>query len=245
MFSQMCSTGVARKNRCLLDKHMAKQNENHSANRFAFTKTKLEELKCADGEREYFYDIKTPGLAFCVTSAGSKSFYFYRRIAGRPSRVRLGGFPELSVEQARDLTAETQYKVAQGGDPVKDKRLAKGEMTLKDLFQYYLEAHAKPHKKTWEEDVREYKLYLPKLHNRKLSQITQHDIQTLHASLGRKNGIYCANRVLALLSKMFNVASQGGYIGPNPAHGIKRFRERSRDRYMNADELRKFFEALQ
>ena len=58
--------------------------------------------------------------------------------------------------------------------------------------------------------------------------------------MGEKNGHYAANRMLALLSSMFNNAK----IIPNPSKGIKKFREEQRERFMDADELVRFKAAL-
>lgn len=43
---------------------------------------------------------------------------------------------------------------------------------------------------------------------------------------------------------MFTYAAGLGYEGGNPARGVKRFKEQSRDRFLRADEIRAFFAAL-
>jgi integrase len=43
---------------------------------------------------------------------------------------------------------------------------------------------------------------------------------------------------------MFNRAIDWGWENANPAHGIKKFKERSRDRFIQSDELPRFFAAL-
>ena len=60
----------------------------------------------------------------------------------------------------------------------------------------------------------------------------------------RSNGVYAANRVLALLRAMFNKAGDMGFNGVNPAIGVQRFPEEKRDRFLEADELPSFFKAL-
>ena len=66
----------------------------------------------------------------------------------------------------------------------------------------------------------------------------------LHGRIGKQNGRYAANRVLTFLRAMFNRAADIGYSGTNPTTGVKRFREQSRDRFLQADELHRFFRAL-
>jgi integrase len=70
------------------------------------------------------------------------------------------------------------------------------------------------------------------------------DIAQKHVDVGEKHGVYAANRVLALLRAMFNMAGDIGFVGENPAKGIKKFPEEKRDRFLHGDELREFFTAL-
>ena len=117
-------------------------------------------------------------------------------------------------------------------------------MTIKGLFDKYLERYAKVHKKSWQEDANQFRRYLKDWENRRLSSVRKSHIQKLHAEVGINKGHYAANRLLALLHTMFNRAIDWGWDNPNPAHGIKKFKEKSRDRFIQADELPKFFAAL-
>ena len=214
------------------------------AKKINFTKPLLDRLVCPKGvDRLYTYDAKNPGLTLCVTSAGAKSFYVYRRGNGRPQRIRLGGFPELSIEQARNLTAQVNADIAKGIDPQARKRAERGEPTFAELFRYYMETHAKPHKKTWREDEQKFVGHLRGWHNRKLSEITRTHVRSLHIRIGQTTP-GSANRVLALVSTLFNKAVDLGFQGTNPARGIKRFPEHSRERFLHADELPRFFQAV-
>ena len=80
----------------------------------------------------------------------------------------------------------------------------------------------------------------------KLSDITTSKITELHTRIGEENGKYEANRVLALLSILFNKAKEWGYLSKvNPVIGIKRFEEHERERFLQPDELPRFFQALE
>ena len=70
-------------------------------------------------------------------------------------------------------------------------------------------------------------------------------MQSLHAQVGRENGIYQANRLLALIRSMLNKSDEIGHRGENPAKKIKLFKEQSRDRFLQPDELVGFFAALE
>jgi integrase len=148
------------------------------------------------------------------------------------------------VEQARKEVARMIGEIAQGNDPAGDRRKARGETTVGELFALYLDGHAKPHKRSWKEDQAQYERYLARWKARRLSQVHRGDVAALHAKIGRENGHYAANRLLALLSAMFNFAATLGFKGGNPAHGVKKFKEQSRDRFLHADEIKAFFAAL-
>ena len=60
------------------------------ADKFNFTVAGLNAVQPPAQGRLYVYDAKTAGLCLCVTSAGSRTFYLYRRIEGIPKRIRLG-----------------------------------------------------------------------------------------------------------------------------------------------------------
>lgn len=153
-------------------------------------------------------------------------------------------WPEISVEKARELATQNLADLAAGVDVQAMKRSMREEATLGDLFDDYLKIHAKPRKRTWDEDESRFNSHLVSWKNRRLSAITPSDVQTWHARIGRDHGPIAANRSHALLRKMFNFARLRGWAGGNPAVGVQRFPERSRDRFMDAEELRYFFVAL-
>lgn len=228
--------------------------------RFNFTRARLERLTCSpkpDGghARIYAYDDDEPGLCLCVTSSGAKVFYLYRKIDGRPERIRLGSFPDISIDEARDGARVRKGKIALGINPADERRAARGAMMLGELFDHYLDSHAKHHKKTWEGDQKQFDRYFgkpaerqqpddepvpfPGWRVRRVDKITTDDVKTLHTRIGSQHGKYSANRMLALLSCLFNNAGL-----PNPTKGVKRFREQPRERFMDADELQRFWKAL-
>lgn len=214
--------------------------------KFNFTKRNLDTLPLpSKGKRFYYYDTKVRGLAISRTDKGTTTFIVYRKISGKPERITIGRYPDLSIENARGLASEINSQIAQGKNPNQQKHHLKAELTFKELFIHYLEKHAKTHKKSWQNDESQYNLYLSQWDKRKISSINKSDIESLHAKVGKENGIYTANRMLALLSTMFNKAIHWGWKGDHPTLGIKKFREKSRDRFLQGDELPRFFKALE
>ena len=213
-------------------------------------------------------DAKMAGLILRATENGAKSFYSYRWTNGQPVRVKLGDVGAITLDQARDLANGINIKIASGIDPRAERQEAKAELTLGELFNRWLETYAKLHRRSWRDDQARYNTTLARWNNRRLSSIRRADAAALHARLGTKRietipavtgpdgqelkparkvesgGPYTANRTLELLRVLFNYARQDGFKGDNPAVGVKSFREESRERFLAADELPRFFEAL-
>jgi integrase len=232
--------------------------------RLNFTKAGVERVACPVGaDRVWAYDARTPGLALLVTARGARSFYVYRKVKGRPQRVRLGGFPELTVEQARGEARKVVGDIERGADPMAERRKARASMTLAELFIRFRDKHGKQHKRTWAQDEAAFTRYFgrpdgkpdptaekpkgrkraaptfPGWRTRGVNTMTQDAVRDLHADIGRRHGKYAANRLLSLLSAMFNFARL-----PNPAEGVKPFREEERERFVLPDEMPRLLVSL-
>ena len=87
-------------------------------NIFNFTKKVLDTIELpSTGKRYYFYDTKIRGLELMVTEQGTKSFKVYRKFNGKPVRVTLGKYPEMTVENARNEAQSVIAKMLKGSNP--------------------------------------------------------------------------------------------------------------------------------
>ena len=212
-----------------------------------FTRAAIENLQApAPGSRLEVYDTKTAHLRVRVSHTGRKVFEIYRWHQGRPTRIKIGVWPDLSIEQVRKAAEKLNADFAAGEDPAESRRQRRQEMTFAELFDQYMERHAKQHKRSWQADQDAYTRHIARpLGNKKLSAITRKDIADLHGRIG-KDRPTTANRLLALLSSVFGRAIEFGlWEGGNPCAGVRRFPEQSRDRFLSGDELRRFFEAME
>lgn len=197
------------------------------------------------GKRFYFYDSKINGLELMVTHSGAKSFKVYKKLDGKPVRVTLGKHPELSVENARKKAQKTITGFFDGINPNEEKKKVSNEYTFKELFNRYIEDYAKPNgNKSWEDDVKDINRNLKHWMNKRISEIKKDDIARLHAKFGKDRGIHGANRLLDRINAIYNKAIEWNWGGTNPAKGIKKFKMKSRDRFLKAHELPALFEAL-
>jgi integrase len=211
----------------------------------AFTKKTLSALPLPESKkRSYVYDSRESSLLVQVTATGRKTFQVYRWHKTKPVRITLGTFPDMTIEQARKATQKVKSDIANGINPADEKRKARQEMTFKELFEIYMDRHSRPRKRTWQEDLDKFETYLKPLGRKRLPEIKKNHISALHSKIGKEHKV-TANRVLALVSSVFGRAIEYGlWEGVNPCLGIRKFPEKSRDRFLQADELPRFFKAL-
>lgn len=211
--------------------------------RINFTAEALARLTAPTEKPErWIFDTKVIGLAYRLLASGASAFYLYRRIGGRPTKVRLGG-RELTVEQARRMAAKLNGEIAIGGDPMAVKRAIRKAETLQELWDRYksehLEVRCSP--RTIVTDDSRFDTCLSDLAGRKVLDINEAEMRALHLRLGRERGKITANRAIQLLRRMFNFSR----TGHNPASKtVEMFTENSRERFAQPDELPKLFKAL-
>ena len=213
--------------------------------KFNFTKAAIDGLLIPSNGWAYHYDLKVQGFGIGIGSTGKKTFVLYRKINGRPERLTLGRYPDLTIEQARGKASDINSAIANGANPADARRGRTAELTFGELFSQYLERHAKQHKRTWSEDQQRYIQYLQSpVGKKKLGQVNRQVVASIHSGITMDGHPVVANRVLALVSSIYGWGVSAGLLEVNPIKGIKRNREKSRDRFIQGDELPRFFQAL-
>lgn len=211
-----------------------------------FTKTALESLPTT-GVDYQISDIRTQGLILRVNPGGRKSYMLYRRIGNKMTRIGIGRFADISLEEARRQATFLNAQIMNGIRPNEVLKEKKAEPTLNCLFNRYYHEHLKPHTKRPEDNKALYERDLkPLLGRLRLSEITRKMMKKIHLDIaGTKTGKAQANRILTIASAIFNFGiKEEIFNGRNPCFGIKKFRVKSRDRFLSREELVKFFDAL-
>ena len=234
--------------------------------RIAFTKAALSALPLPEkGARKTVYDTDVPKLAIRLTSAGTRTFYVVKRDAAAMSWVQLGTYPDMTPEGARKAAQIVLGDFAKGINPAAAKRAERQKQTLGEAYRQYCDLHLVPQgKKTaadiqamWERCLGQMPDEPAKKHGRKRSKhpagvdwskrkldaIDNPDVRKLHAGIGTTHPPM-ANRVIELLSSIYNKASEFGFAGSTPTNGLKPFKENKRDRFIGGGELPRFFTAL-
>jgi hypothetical protein len=209
-----------------------------------FTDAALRGLK-PRSQRYEIVEGGATGLAVRVSIRGIKTFQYLYRFGGKARRLTLciygegamvgesaadhdmRGLPYLTLADARVRLAEAR-KLRDGGvDPasvaVQQHRNERKAQTVGELIDAYIEKWAKLHKKpsSAAEDERMLnKDARPAWGDRKASSITRQEVIGLLDDVVGRGSPVAANRLLAVIGKMFRWAVRQGIITSSPAHEI-------------------------
>lgn len=202
-----------------------------------------------DGSSQQVEYGELPGFGVRVYPSGTKSFVLWIRTrTGRKRLATLGKVGVLTLEQAEAKARRYLVEVDEGTDPVEERRREERAVeTFADLADRYLEDHAKKHRKSWPEDARRIEKRLkPALGRHAVTDITAADVRVMHTAIGKRAPVE-ANRVVGLVRAIYNKGRRWGLVPPdhpNPAADVDRYKERSRERWLTAVELKRLVKAL-
>ncbi len=185
---------------------------------------------------------------------GARSFFVNYRAGGVERRLTVGAFPDWSAKAARDEARDLRRRIDRGEDPASDRREAREAPTVKDLAERYRAEHLP--RKAKSSQVNDWAMIvndiLPELGSRKVVDIHHGDIVALHKKISAR-GPTRANRVLAVVSKMFSLSllPRAGDNAPwrnaaqgNPCRGVVRNQEEGKERFFSAAEIVALTDAL-
>ncbi len=212
-------------------------------------------LKTPDAGQRIIFDTDAKGFGIRVTAKGARAFILEYWFDGKQRRLTIGRYPTWSVEAARKEAKALRQRIDRGEDPMAARTTTRKAPTLKDLCDRYEAEHlpgkADGTKARDREMIR--KDILPALGKRKVADVHHGDAKALHARVTARGAPVRANRVLSLISRLFNLASipkEGEVepwrtpLQPNPAKGVARNPEAGRDRFFSEAEIDRIATAL-
>ena len=199
--------------------------------------------------RRVLWDDEVRGLGLRVFPTGRKSFVLSYRAGSRQRQMTLGAYGVLTLQQARAKAQQVLGAVAlEGRDPLAERRAVARACNMMQLGERYMTEHAEVKKKptsatTDRQMLRDY--VVPRLGHLRVGDVGRQDVAALHHSLHEKP--YLANRVLALVSKMLNLAEKWGLRpdGSNPCRHVEKYKEHPRERYLSLEELSRLNQAIE
>jgi integrase len=218
------------------------------------------------GKRTIYTVASCKGLRLRVSPSGAKSWSLSARVrGGAMTTTTIGTYPEVSLAKARELGDGARVALRDGVVPNEVRRAERAvaeEATASDEpyrleakvesgsvgpASLFIEQHAKPNQRTWEETLRILNVYvLPRWAGRHVLQIKRSDVVKLMDVIASENGLVMADHVLAVIRTMLNwyMAREDDYVCPI-VKGMARTNpsERARTRILDDAELRAFWQA--
>lgn len=190
-----------------------------------------------------------PGLMLRVGPTGAKSWSLRYRVGKVQRRYTIGDYPTFGLAKARKAAQAARQHILLGRDPSLTKQERRTADTIADLASTYMEKHAIPNKRSWRDDRWMLDtIVLPAWQHRPAKEITRTDVRKLQDEVA-KRGKVLANRVRALISKMFEIGIDEDTVSTNPVLGtrraVKEGAKRSRKRVLTDQELRQFWVATE
>lgn len=189
-----------------------------------------------------------PGLSLRVTANGVKAFTLdYRDRGGRKHRLTLERYGRWTVKQARTQAKQRLYGLAEGVDPMQERRREREGDTLDDVAERYLadlEARAKAGARrgrlsshTWASGV--FRRHVPDaLKRRRAADVTTADVKGAMKRLADAGHAPTADHLRTVLHAVLAVAVTEGLRVDNPVDAVKKYRKPGRKRRaVTLDEL--------
>lgn len=158
------------------------------------------------------------GLYLVVKPSGSKSWIQRIVIYGKRHDVGLGGYPDVSLAQAREQAAQNRIDIADGGNPVVERRRATTPTLREAAERVHLtliptwksDQHAIRWMRTLRKDV------FPKLGDIPIDQVTKSDLLNILEPIWHTKA-ETARRIRQRLKVIFRWAMAHDYLTSNPA----------------------------
>lgn len=196
-----------------------------------------------------YYDEVESGLILRLSKAGTKTFAYRYRFAGKNRRFTIGKFPAVSLSEARKEVQRLKVEVNRGNDPQAKKQAKKNRPEPKkfeDLVKQFKAKHLPTLKastqKTYSERIDSE--LLPVFEGRPVKDISRGQIMELLEEIAYVRGKPThSNRVRAILSSMYSFGVQREIAEDNPVKTIKPLgKEIKRERVLTEAEIKKLWE---
>ncbi len=160
------------------------------------------------------------GLHLVVTASGCKWWHFRYRFAGKPKKISLGVFPDVTLAEARKRRDDARRDVANGVDPSqkrqdeKDSTARQQQQTFEVITEEWFkenyskgsEAHAKRVYARFTNDL------FPTLGVRPIAKITREEIRAAIKQIEKRGCLEQARRTLSSCCEVLRYAKSHGYI---------------------------------
>ena len=206
------------------------------------TKTVLERAK----KNTEYCDTEVTGLRYRVGKNGGYFSYYYK-VDGKGHRIKLGQYPYMSIEDARNKVYELKSQLAKADEYTQGGGDDPTNLTVEQGLQMYIDKHMIPKKKiSWKANKTAYDKLPNKFKKMKLEDVKNFMITYHINTVISESGNTTANRVYSYLSAGFRWLISQQYTENPIMYGMKKpFSENINERYLEIDELKKVLEVVE
>lgn len=206
-----------------------------------FTDRAISNLKPKGLKQVDYFDSATRGFGLRVSPGGTKAWFMKYVFDGNQRRDRLGEYPAVSLAKARTLALDWKHKLAHDVDPRLERQMARARRkdTFGTVASEFIKRHASKNRRGEDTARTIERELLPKWRDRSISDITRRDVVEILDNVMDRGTPYAANRLLAVIRKLFNWTIERGYVEATPVANISApGKETKRDRFLSDDEIR-------
>lgn len=184
-------------------------------------------VACKDGKQKTdYWDTTIQGFVLETRSTGGKTYYLrYFNRTGRQRQHKIGGYSDITFDQARKAARRLRSEVVLGGDPSEKKAAYKAIPTYAALAQQHLD-HAKTYQRSFDTTEMYMRRHiLPRWGKVRLTDIGQQDVAKWLADKTAEGlALATVEKIRVIFGRSFELAVQWNIEGVtrNPTHGIKR-----------------------
>ena len=171
------------------------------------------------------WDAQVRGLALLVSEGGTKSFIVMYYAGGRRRRLTLGRYPDLTLTMARAKAHSALQMVALGGDPARDKSVARREIMetgFATLVAEFIAKYARPRNRDWRETERILEReFCSRWGTISIGDISKGDVVRAIDAIVARGSPGSASRSFAILRRYFNWCAERGLVEFSPCQGLR------------------------
>ncbi len=207
----------------------------------------------AKGQKDYYDSSKTSphGFGVRVSQGGSKTFFLMYTRDKKRRRWTIGRYPDVSLSDARRKASRVR---SNDDDPAREKRRARELGSFRALAKKFLafdaNLNADNDNKLRSASAAEYRRILDEVIKAfgdvPAAKLQRSDLREYLEKKAEQTP-YMANRIHAVVRRVYNWAKTKEHVETNPCDGLERpgGKESERDRVLSTDEIRSVWEAIE